>query len=57
MRLNQDQQAKQMQNMNNYSPEMYKSHNGNHFQNDNGMNMTQPDQQNRMYASNPNFNT
>lgn len=43
--------------MNNYSPEMYKSHNGNQFQNDNGMNMSQPDHQNRMYASNPNFNT
>ena len=39
--------------MNSYSPEMYKSHNGNQFMNDNGMNISQPD--NKMYASNPNF--
>jgi len=26
-----------MQNMNNYSPEMYKSHNGNQFANENGI--------------------
>ena len=41
--------------MSNYSPEMYKSHNANQFNINEGMQINPTDQQ-KMYASNPNFN-